>query len=254
VSAQHTTIRVNRYLLSLASVPAPAGHVAVTSAEARSVLQRAATGSSVASGVYQLWLAHAAGSRAGNARTVSARDRAQALQWALRGLGKLRTLILWRAQLPAVAGELPEIYVPRQSVPEPIRQPETHWIQFDVQDQNGDPITSVPYTVKLGEQVVGAGKLDRFGTVFMDGIEPGSYRFVLGGSAEPPIDGDFLMLELLDTEGVPFAGARYRVLDSADKVHEGALDGSGRAMLEGLEPGTCKVSFPDFPNESWDLA
>ena len=66
--------------------------------------------------------------------------------------------------------------------------------------------------------------------------------------------GDFVEIELVDDEGKPVAGARYRVTGPDGSVKEGKLDADGRARVEKLKPGLCRVSFPELDSGSWDAA
>ena len=58
-------------------------------------------------------------------------------------------------------------------------------------------------------------------------------------------------ISLVDEEGMPVAGERYRVTDSAGKVFEGSLDANGRAHVTGISPGTCEVTFPNRDESAW---
>src|SRR5690606_16567069 len=51
-------------------------------------------------------------------------------------------------------------------------------------------------------------------------------------------------LELVDVDGAPLGGERYRVDLPDGRVVEGALDAAGRARLVELPAGDCRVSFP----------
>jgi len=44
----------------------------------------------------------------------------------------------------------------------------------------------------------------------------------------------------------PVAFAKYRIELPNGRVEAGMLDANGRARVSGLDPGTCKVTFPDF--------
>lgn len=48
------------------------------------------------------------------------------------------------------------------------------------------------------------------------------------------------------------AGERYIVVTPDGGSRDGFLDQNGRAKLDGIEPGTCKVSFPDIDGKAWD--
>ena len=56
----------------------------------------------------------------------------------------------------------------------------------------------------------------------------------------------WIEIELLDDEGNPVADEMYFVeLPDGSKL-SGRTDGQGRARVDGVDPGTAKVSFPDL--------
>jgi hypothetical protein len=61
-------------------------------------------------------------------------------------------------------------------------------------------------------------------------------------------------IELVDEQGEPVAGEKYRILLPDGSVREGRLDGRGRARFDGLDPGTCEVGFPDRDGREWRAA
>lgn len=61
----------------------------------------------------------------------------------------------------------------------------------------------------------------------------------------------WVAIELIDEEGKPVAGARYRLVLPDGSVREGQLDAKGTAHVEGIAPGQCKVSFPDLDPDAW---
>jgi hypothetical protein len=56
----------------------------------------------------------------------------------------------------------------------------------------------------------------------------------------------FVAIELLDHAGKPVAGERYFVELPDGSTVSGRTDAQGRARVEGVDPGTAKVSFPDL--------
>ena len=62
----------------------------------------------------------------------------------------------------------------------------------------------------------------------------------------------WIAIELVDQDGEPVGGARYRVEVPNGAAREGTLDSKGYARIEGIEPGTCEVSFPRY--DDWKLA
>jgi len=64
----------------------------------------------------------------------------------------------------------------------------------------------------------------------------------------------WLEIELVDQDNKPIAGEIYRVTLPSGAFREGALDGSGRARLEAIDPGACKVTFPAMDGRDWKRA
>ena len=65
----------------------------------------------------------------------------------------------------------------------------------------------------------------------------------------PGLKGD---IEMVDEEGKPVAGEPYKViLPDGQTAAEGTLDNKGRAKVEGFDPGSCKVSFPNLDKDAW---
>ncbi len=58
-----------------------------------------------------------------------------------------------------------------------------------------------------------------------------------------------------ETNGDPVPGLSYEItLPDGETVASGTLDEKGFARVEGFEPGSCKVSFPDLDKEAWEDA
>jgi hypothetical protein len=74
---------------------------------------------------------------------------------------------------------------------------------------------------------------------------------------EDPIEKKtWIAIELMDDSDppkpVPFK--KYRIELPDQSTREGMLDESGQARVSGFDPGTCKVSFPQFHGPDWDQA
>jgi type VI secretion system secreted protein VgrG len=50
---------------------------------------------------------------------------------------------------------------------------------------------------------------------------------------------------------IPAAYRRYRIRLPDGTLREGALDDRGTARIEGIDPGTCEVTFPDYEKKVW---
>ena len=61
----------------------------------------------------------------------------------------------------------------------------------------------------------------------------------------------WVAIELVDEDGNPIAGEKYRVELPDGSVAEGALDAQGHARFDAIDPGSCKVSFPDIHATEW---
>jgi type VI secretion system secreted protein VgrG len=64
----------------------------------------------------------------------------------------------------------------------------------------------------------------------------------------------FVGIQLVDKQGNPVPGARYRIVLPDGKRVEGVLDSEGKARVDGIDPGTCQVSFPDIDGREWGPA
>ena len=69
--------------------------------------------------------------------------------------------------------------------------------------------------------------------------------------AHDPTKKSWIEIELVDDNNKPVAQERYVIeLPDGRKV-EGFLDGDGLARVDGIDPGNCKVTFPDLDKQSW---
>jgi len=63
----------------------------------------------------------------------------------------------------------------------------------------------------------------------------------------------WIEIELVDEEGNPVPGERYKVtLPDGKTVAEGTLDEKGFARVDGIDPGTCQVTFPNVDKDAWE--
>jgi len=74
-------------------------------------------------------------------------------------------------------------------------------------------------------------------------------------AAEPAPEEEttWLEIELVDEEGNPVPGEQYQVELPDGVIRVGRLDAQGRASLKGLDPGTCKVTFPNLDEPKWSF-
>jgi hypothetical protein len=76
------------------------------------------------------------------------------------------------------------------------------------------------------------------------------------GSARPVEVKTFIAIQLLtdDDPPQPVPFKRYRIELPDRSTREGILDENGQARVGGLDPGVCKVSFPEFSDDDWRAA
>lgn len=61
-------------------------------------------------------------------------------------------------------------------------------------------------------------------------------------------------LELVDEEGNPVPKARYILCLPDGSERAGTLGDDGRGREDGIAPGVCKVTFPDFDAAEWEVS
>ena len=66
-----------------------------------------------------------------------------------------------------------------------------------------------------------------------------------------PDKDSWIEIELVDQEGQPMAGEPYRILLPDGSAVRGVLDKNGEARVEGIDPGDCKVTFPQRDGRAW---
>lgn len=57
---------------------------------------------------------------------------------------------------------------------------------------------------------------------------------------------------MLDEDGAPVAGMAYSVTLPNGRVAQGTLDEKGVARIEGFDPGTCQMAFPQLHPDAWE--
>jgi type VI secretion system secreted protein VgrG len=63
----------------------------------------------------------------------------------------------------------------------------------------------------------------------------------------------WIEIELLDEDGNPVPGEPYKItLPDGTTVADGTLDDKGFARVDNIDPGTCKVTFPNLDKEAWE--
>ena len=60
--------------------------------------------------------------------------------------------------------------------------------------------------------------------------------------------------EVVDEANNPVGGKKYKVMLPDGRIHEGALDKTGRLRFSNIDPGTCVFSLTDVDAEAWRKA
>ena len=64
----------------------------------------------------------------------------------------------------------------------------------------------------------------------------------------------WIEVELVGEDDKPIPGEKYEITLPDDTVATGTLDDKGFARIDGIEPGDCKISFPNLDKEAWEPA
>jgi hypothetical protein len=65
----------------------------------------------------------------------------------------------------------------------------------------------------------------------------------------------WIEIVLVDEEKNPVPGEAYSItLPDGETVAEGTLDDKGFARVDGIDPGSCKITFPELDKEAWEPA
>lgn len=61
----------------------------------------------------------------------------------------------------------------------------------------------------------------------------------------------WIEIELVDENGEAVAGEEYLIVTPNNASHSGVTDPAGYARLDGIDPGSCRVSFPRLDKDTW---
>jgi hypothetical protein len=79
------------------------------------------------------------------------------------------------------------------------------------------------------------------------GSTPGSPDTVVAPEKE-----HWIQIEMVDKEGKPVKGEDFTLSLPNGSVIEGTLDDHGRTRIEGIDPGSCTLTFPNLDKDSWE--
>jgi type VI secretion system secreted protein VgrG len=65
----------------------------------------------------------------------------------------------------------------------------------------------------------------------------------------------WIEIVLVDMNNQPIPGERYEIkLPDGETIASGSLDDKGFARVDNIDPGNCKVTFPDLDKDAWEEA
>jgi hypothetical protein len=62
----------------------------------------------------------------------------------------------------------------------------------------------------------------------------------------------WIKIKLVDKDGQPVQGERYRIELPDGTVRQGILDSKGQAHIGGIDPGNCQITFPNLDKDAWE--
>ncbi|HWV99918.1 MAG TPA: carboxypeptidase-like regulatory domain-containing protein [Candidatus Acidoferrum sp.] len=75
------------------------------------------------------------------------------------------------------------------------------------------------------------------------------------GTDEDKTKKSWIEIKLVDEENEPVPGEPYSItLPDGETVASGTLDEKGFARIDGIDPGTCQITFPQRDTEAWKKA
>jgi len=64
----------------------------------------------------------------------------------------------------------------------------------------------------------------------------------------------WIALEVVDDQGKPIPNLRYEMIAPDGRRLTGTVGADGKARIEAIKKGTCKIQFPELPDDSWKPA
>ena len=61
----------------------------------------------------------------------------------------------------------------------------------------------------------------------------------------------WIALEVVDDQGKPIPSLRYEMITPDGRRLTGTVGADGKARIEAIKKGTCKIEFPELPDDSW---
>ncbi|HMS43424.1 MAG TPA: hypothetical protein PKE69_24555 [Pyrinomonadaceae bacterium] len=71
-------------------------------------------------------------------------------------------------------------------------------------------------------------------------------------SEKPQVKKAWIEIILVDMVGKPIPNVRYRITTPDGTQKEGRLNEHGQAGVYQIDPGNCKITFPDLDKDAWE--
>jgi type VI secretion system secreted protein VgrG len=120
--------------------------------------------------------------------------------------------------------------------------------------QSGTPVSLVPPVAPADPAEADNATTGEVASASATPQERSYARFApLAYSPIDPVEVSWIELQMVDEQGQPVPGLRYRVTVPDGSVAEGTLDAQGYARVEGfVTGGDCQITFPDLDEEAWE--
>jgi hypothetical protein len=105
--------------------------------------------------------------------------------------------------------------------------------------------------VRCGDELLGAGAASTVSSQQAAASTPLQDEEAAAADQAPPAETHWIEIELLDDAGKPVANELYVVELPDGSAIQGRTGSDGRARVDGVDPGTAKVSFPDLDKSSY---
>ena len=66
-----------------------------------------------------------------------------------------------------------------------------------------------------------------------------------------PATKTWIEIVLIDDDGNPVPGVKYKMKLPDSSIQEGNLDNEGKSRVDAILPGQCMVSFPEIHGDEW---
>lgn len=129
------------------------------------------------------------------------------------------------------------------------------WLGSDLKRQLEDGLRRGELVILISRPRTGGGG----GTEEADGKQGAAPAAVAAGAQtqsapRPAKRRTWIEIELVNDQGKPVPQERYRIELPDGTIQDGILDPQGRARVSDIDPGACKITFPEIDAKEWRAA